>query len=61
MYSKTKLLEVYEKIKAHSEQNNNEELSGLAKKLYTEIQAMDVGSDSDDSGGSAPPPSKERG
>lgn len=59
MYSKTKLLEIYEEIKSHSEQNNNEELSGLAKKLYTEIQAMDVSSD--DSGGSAPPPSKERG
>ena len=59
MFSKTKLLEIYEKIKAHSEANNNAELSALASELYAEIQAMDVSSD--DSGGSAPPPSKERG
>lgn len=56
MYSKTKLLEVYEKIKAHSEQNNNAELAALANELYAEIQAMDATNDSDSGGGSNNPP-----
>lgn len=56
MYSKTKLLEIYEKIKAHSEQNNNEELLVLANELHAEIQAMDAANDSDSGGGSNNPP-----
>jgi hypothetical protein len=42
MYSKHKLLEIYDLILAHAEQNNNTELLELADKLHTEIQAMDV-------------------
>lgn len=59
MFSKTKLLEIYEKIKAHSEQNNNAELHSLANELYAEIQAMAVTSDSSGPGGDHPvdPPS----
>jgi hypothetical protein len=45
MYSKHKLLEIYDLILAHAKQNNNTELLELADKLYTEIQAMDVQGD----------------
>lgn len=56
MYSKTKLLEIYEEIKAHSQQTNNTELAALADKLFAEIQAMDATNDSDSGGGSNNPP-----
>jgi hypothetical protein len=45
MYSKRKLLEIYDLILAHAKQNNNTELLELAEKLHTEIQAMAVQSD----------------
>ena len=54
MYSKTKLLEIYEKIKAHSEQNNNEELLVLANELHAEIQAMADSNTGDGDGGNSP-------
>jgi hypothetical protein len=60
MYSKHKLLEIYDLILAHAQQNNNTELLELADKLHTEIQAMDVQSTSDSGeGGNHPvdPPS----
>lgn len=60
MFSKTKLLEIYDQIKAHSEKSNDPELAGMADKLHQEIQAMDAPA-TDDSGGSAPPPDKGRG
>lgn len=60
MYSKHKLLEIYDQIKAHSEKSNDPELADMAHKLHEEIRAMDD-SATDDSGGSAPPPDKGRG
>lgn len=57
MYSKNKLQEIYEAIKAHSNKSNDPELSELADKLHAQISAMDDTADnSDDPGGNNPPP-----
>lgn len=56
MYSKTKLLEIYEAIKAHSNKSNDPELSELADRLQAEITAMDDTADNSDPGGNNPPP-----
>jgi hypothetical protein len=55
MYSKHKLLEIYDLILAHAKQNNNTELLELAEKLYAEIQAMDVQGTSGPVGGGDSP------
>jgi hypothetical protein len=55
MYSKHKLLEIYDLILAHAKQNNNTELLELAEKLHTEIQAMDVQQSDPPSGGGDSP------
>lgn len=47
MFSKTKLLNIYEKILAHSQSNNDAELAALAEELDKAIQTMETASTTD--------------
>lgn len=58
--SKQRFVELLAKLREWSAIHGNEELNSHLNELDAEITAMDA-SVSDDSGGSTPPPDKERG
>ncbi|HZI69682.1 MAG TPA: hypothetical protein VFD60_00830 [Nitrososphaeraceae archaeon] len=61
--SKQRFVELLANLREWSRFNGNEELDNHLNELDAEITAMDtpLSDTSDDSGGSTPPPDKERG